>query len=231
MDSGTDIFKGRTRLPDTRWSLLLTQSSDRTWDEIIRNYWRPVYRYVRRHWAKRNEDAKDLTQQFFADLLERDALGGVRPGGGRLRHFIKACLENFLKNARRAETALKRNAGRRLACLDLIQAVALSDQAPRTFETEWRREVLADALRELESECLREGKLDHREVFRNHYQGTRESYRALAERLRISEDDVDNALRHAKARFRELVVERVRQSVATREDLEEELRDLFSQDL
>ncbi len=212
---------------ETQWSRLLKQSSPEQWETIARSYWRPVFRHIRRHWRKSAEDARDLTQSFFLALMESSALEDIHPARGRLRHYIKACLEHFMSSAWRSDRALKRGGRSHRVSLDFIQDVPASDSFPRNFEEEWRREVLKGALIALEEEYRKCGNKVPAEIFREYYVTGGATYRSLALRHGLSEDDVDNSLRRTRARFRALVVKRVRDSLANPEDLEDELRELF----
>ncbi|MBI2931333.1 MAG: sigma-70 family RNA polymerase sigma factor [Planctomycetes bacterium] len=227
MDPGTEILRGRTRLPDTRWSVLLAQERGSRWDELIQGYWRPIYRYVRRHWGCSNEDAKDRTQEFLLSLIEDRALDRLAPEHGKFRHYVKACLDNFMRNARRGERALKRGGGRARMSLDFVEALSVAEGPAVSFDAEWRRALLEEELAGIEEEYRRAGKPQAVEIFRRYCLEGGETYRSLATRMGLTEDDVDNLLRDAKARFRERIIKRVRETVATREDLEEELAALF----
>lgn len=86
--------------------------------ELSRRYWKPVYLYVRRAWAKTNEDAKDLSQDFFLWLLESEALRAFDPRKGRFRHFLKLVLSRHLADREDARRAQKRGGGARFLSLE-----------------------------------------------------------------------------------------------------------------
>src|SRR5579862_6394922 len=102
------------KFPPTRYSIVLAvQSEDeherrRALDVLIAAYWKPVYKYIRIRWGKDNEEAKDLTQQFFVRLLEKDFLESYDSTRARLRTFLRVCLDRFLSNAETAEHRIKR---------------------------------------------------------------------------------------------------------------------------
>ncbi len=115
-DTWTTIGGDETRFGATRWSLVLraregVANGRESLEDLVRIYWKPVYAHVRRHWGKTNEDSKDLTQAFFADLLTRPFLARVTPEAGSFRTFLRRCLENFLRNRHDADRALKRGGG------------------------------------------------------------------------------------------------------------------------
>ena len=108
----------------THWSMVL-QAQDRTLaaetalESLCRTYWRPIYTFVRREGVK-PEEAKDITQGFFALILERKDFQSVRQEKGRLRSFLLASLKHFMANERRDAAAIKRGGGQTLIPLDGI---------------------------------------------------------------------------------------------------------------
>lgn len=118
-------------------------------EKLCRDYWRPVYAYLRRAAGRSNEDAKDLTQAFFAWLLEGEPLRNYAPEKGAFRPFLKTLLRRFTAHADEAAAALKRGGGRRMLSLDFAEGVDLpgGDADPEAlFERAWRNEVVRRAL-------------------------------------------------------------------------------------
>src|SRR5216110_2151417 len=108
----------------THWSVVLeargeSPAAQQALERLCRTYWRPIYDFVRREGAK-PEEAKDLTQGFFALILERKDFQSVRQEKGRLRSFLLASLKHFMANERRDATTMKRGGGRTLIALDGI---------------------------------------------------------------------------------------------------------------
>ena len=107
----------------THWSVVLTAGDsdpDRArtaLSQLCEGYWYPLYAFLRRR-GSGAEEARDLTQGFFADLLERGDLGGADPERGRFRSFLLTALKNFAANAHEREAALKRGGGRSRLSLD-----------------------------------------------------------------------------------------------------------------
>ena len=91
-------------------------------ENLCRTYWRPIYGFVRRE-GTRPEEAKDLTQGFFALILERKDFQSVRQEKGRLRSFLLASLKHFMANERRDAATIKRGGGRTLIPLDEIESL------------------------------------------------------------------------------------------------------------
>src|SRR5271168_3395080 len=106
--------QGASNFPLTRWSVIETARSgdsgerDRALEALCAAYWRPVYKYVRLRWNRPAEDAQDLTQGFFADLLERELLEKFDARKSRLRTYLRVCVDSFILNADKAARRQKR---------------------------------------------------------------------------------------------------------------------------
>ena len=122
--SGGDADHGRAIFTTTHWSIVLeaqgeSPAAQQALESLCRTYWRPIYGFVRRQGA-RPEEAEDLTQGFFALILERKDLNSVRQEKGRLRSYLLSSLKNFLVDESRHAMAAKRGKGQRLIPLDEI---------------------------------------------------------------------------------------------------------------
>ena len=242
----TSIGGRQEAFPETVWSSIL---SDRGPDPTRRHeklnrlcslYWRPVYRLIRAAHGKPVEEAKDLTQAFFCRLLEDDGfVERWRPEDGRFRHFLKGALNHFLIDAGRESSRLRRGGDRALLSLDvtgLETGQALPDpkagSPDAVFDRQWARDVVAHSLARLRETLAAEGKEEVFRVYEAYEMGAADpesvSYRQLAERFSISEPQVTNHLHNARRRFQDILVEELSASVTTREELERELRELFS---
>ncbi len=120
--TGQSTQNGAVGFTTTHWSVVLTAqgespAADEALEKLCRTYWWPLYGFVRRH-GYGPEEAQDLTQGFFALLLERRDLDVVRREKGRLRSYLLVSLKNFLAKARRRELAVKRGEGRALVPFD-----------------------------------------------------------------------------------------------------------------
>lgn len=207
----TSLGGNRFDFPETRWSRILAARDPQPLEELLRTYWKPIYAAIRRFHGLPVEDAKDATQEFLAVMLERGLFEDVRPEGGRFRSYLKTAIRRFMIDRHRTASAQKR------APLDVEEMERLLRDAPppdRVFDLEWRRTVLDAAHARIRP--------DHAEMLR-----ADGSYREIAKRLAISESDVRNRLHAARVALREAVVEVLRESVSTREELEAELHDLF----
>ncbi|MBA3834080.1 MAG: sigma-70 family RNA polymerase sigma factor, partial [Chthoniobacterales bacterium] len=147
----------------THWSVVLTAQGEsviarEALERLCRTYWWPLYGFVRRQ-GYTPEEAQDFTQDFFALLLERKDLDGVRQEKGRLRSYLLASLKNFLAKAHRRAMAVKRGGGRPLVPLEELLARERADLEPadtlsadRIYERRWALRLLEQVLARLEEE-------------------------------------------------------------------------------
>jgi RNA polymerase sigma factor (sigma-70 family) len=220
----------------THWSMV--QSAGRAdtpraraaLETLCRTYWYPLYAYVRRR-GYSPEDAQDLTQAFFARLLERKSVAGVGPEKGRFRSFLLACLNHFLANEWDKARAQKRGGGRVLA-LDWASAETrlgpfpAEPLTPETiYERRWALTLLEEVYTRLAAEHERQGKTDLFAALRPALAGAGGApYAELAGRLGMSEGAVKVAVHRLRHRYRELLRETIAETVATPEEVEDELR-------
>src|SRR5262245_61116679 len=178
----------------TRWSLVAAAAQPAAPEaaaalaDLCRLYWYPVYAYVRRrgHGA---DEAEDLTQAFFARLLEKGALGAATPARGRFRNFLLASCQHFLANERERAGALKRGGGR-VVSLDLSGADGRYRLEPdggegpeRLFERRWAMELLGRALARMREEHESAGKGRLFDALKGQLTGDGAAHAALAEGL------------------------------------------------
>lgn len=186
-------------------------------DRLVAQYWKPAYCYLRACGVRSVEDAKDLTQEFFARLLEKDTVARVDPRRGSFRAFLMRALRNFAIDA-------KRRAGGPVFAIDECRdaETRIRGKGPESeFRREWIRTVLSAALDEL----ARRSKGDAVEVFRSYCLGdSDETYAELGKRLGISESDVRNRIAKCRRELREIVREKVRDYVRDDREAEAEFR-------
>ncbi|MEK7466054.1 MAG: hypothetical protein AAB074_01455 [Planctomycetota bacterium] len=239
--TGDTALGGPARgFPETHWSVIAgaKDRSDPRWRERIEQlaklYWRPIYRHLRIQWRMSNEEAKDATQEFFGEMLEGKYLREVEASRGRFRAFVKACLDNAVRQSKRAEGRLKRGGGVAIVPLDAGDDAALDPPAPgeppeASLDREWRRALVGEAVGRMKSAYAAEKRAEWFEVFRriDLADGECPKYRDVAAAVGIKETDVDNRLSHARKRLFEIVREVVAESVADAEALEREMKELF----
>ncbi len=217
---------GRRAFGSTAWTALLEARDRRELGTLVELYWKPCYFYVRRRgWSV--EDAKDLAQGFFADFLERDAIGRVTRSKGRFRSFLLACLDHYLANEADRRRAAKRGGGAlRLDFEAAENALAGSrgETPERAYRRQWAVEVMERALAALRREMG-----SRFEVLRDYITaGQPGSVAELAARLGLSESNVKVIVHRARRRYRELLRREVARTVEPAGEVEDELRDLFA---
>ena len=232
---------GDSDFASTRWSLVIAagrRSSPEAavaLEALCRTYWFPLYAYVRRRVSDRHE-AQDLTQEFFARLLELNHFAVADPERGRFRAFLLTALKHFLTNEWEKTRALKRGGGRVPLSLDFdagesrLSLEPASDQTPeRLFERQWTITLLDQVLMRLQTEQEVAGKGRQFETLKQFLTGGREeaSYADVAEELGMSAGAVKVAAHRLRQRYRELLRAEVAQTVAVPEEVDDEIRRLF----
>jgi RNA polymerase sigma-70 factor (ECF subfamily) len=225
----------------THWSLVLAArdraepGADDALASLCALYWYPLYAYVRRrgHGA---DQAHDLTQEFFARLLEKDFLAGVDRGKGKFRSFLLAACNHFLANERDRVRAKKRGGGRPVLSLDAGDAEeryraepADALTAEKLFERRWALALLQQVMSRLRDEFEAKGKGRLFDRLRGFLVGEKGGgHRRAAEELGLSEGAVKVAVHRLRQRYRELLHEEIGRTVGSPDQAEEEIRDLFA---
>jgi len=219
-----DDSKGGREWASTLWSTVL-RARDRdpaALERLCARYWRAIYHYILCRRRDR-ESAQDLTQAFLLYVIEKDLLSRKDPEHGSFRGFLRASVDRFLSDQYDHERALKRGGGLRRIDLDFAKAeIDASENPERAFLRSYAAETLARVL----ERCGREWPPDQVRALRLRFgfDGERPSYAEIAHDLGVSESDVTNLVHRAKERFRELLIEEVRETVSSAEDLQSELR-------
>jgi len=228
---------GAVAFTTTHWSVVLAAQGESTeakaaLEKLCRTYWWPLYGFARREGYK-PEDAQDLTQAFFARLLERRDLETVRQERGRLRSYLLASLKNFLSKARHREMTVKRGEGRPLVSLDDLLARERTDQEPshklsadRIYERRWALTLLEQVLVRLRAEYEAAGKLALFDRLKELLAGEsgQPSQAKIADELQMTENAVKQAFHRLRHRYRQLLHEEIAHTVAAPDDVEDELR-------
>ncbi len=211
-------------------------AADEALEKLCRTYWWPLYGFVRRN-GYGPEEAQDLTQGFFALLLERRDLDVVRREKGRLRSYLLVSLKNFLAKARRRELTTKRGEGRALVPLHDLLAREHADLEPadtltadRIYERRWALTLLEQVLTRLESEYRSAGNsklFDGLKEFLSDEPGRR-SQADVAVELGMTENALKQAFHRLRQRYRQLLRDEIAQTVAVPGDVEDELRHFIS---
>lgn len=235
-DPDTTLGGFQTRFPETRHSLIggaKDHAANR--ETLIAAYWKPSYKYIRVQWRKSNEDAKDLTQSFFALALEKDFFQGFDASKARFRTYLRASLDNHVRNHYRAEHSEKRSPGNALLSLDFVNAELEIAQDPpdpgrsmdEYFQDEWVRHLFTQAVETLRQKYEDSGREKQFGIF-SRYDLNEDSgeltYDRLAAEFNIPPTQVTNYLAAARRDFRRIVVEQIRAITANEREFRAEMR-------
>ena len=230
------------RFATTRWSLVLSAqegTSDQARQalaELCESYWYPLYAFVRRQ-GQDPDEARDLTQAYFARLLEKDYINDVRPEAGRFRSFLLASLKHFLYNEWDRSQALKRGGGVEKVSLDAVEAerrYALEPKETTTpevlYEQKWATTVLDRAMSRLRGGYEETGRRPQFEVLSQYLVGTGAggSYKDLARSLEMSESGVKVGVHRMRKRFGKCLREELAATVGDPQDIDDEIKYLLS---
>lgn len=244
MIDDTGIGGVRQQFPSTHWSLIEgtrsthAEERQRALDTLISAYWKPVYKYIRLHWKKENEPAKDLTQEFFARLVEKRLLDRFEPERARLRTYLRLCVDGLVMNEDKAARRIKRGGDVIMLPLDFESAegeltqlqVAAPDNPEELFSREFARSLFGLALERLRHECEGNGKTLHfqlLELYDIDEGGKELTYDEVAQRFAIKSTDVTNYLACARREFRRIVLEELRTMTASDDEFRREARTLL----
>jgi RNA polymerase sigma-70 factor (ECF subfamily) len=212
------------------------QRSHEALTRLCQAYWYPLYAFIRRQ-GYRPEDAQDLTQGFFAHLLEHQALANLDRTKGKFRSFLLACLRHFLADKRDFARAQKRGSGAALIPLDATFAEARYGMEPvdaaspdKAFDRSWALALMELVLAQLRTEQDRSGKQAQFALLQDCLMGEPGAprYADLAAQLGASEAAIKMLVSRLRRRYRDLLRQEIAQTVNTPEEFEEEIRQLFA---
>jgi RNA polymerase sigma factor (sigma-70 family) len=227
--------------PDTRWSLVLRAAdqggdthSRRALEDLCRAYWRPVYAVSRRHGLS-HEDAEDLTQSFFASLISSDSMLRANPERGRLRSFLQAALRNHLSHWRERAMAAKRGGGREPLHLDMSGAGDYYNLIPADhltpevlYDRHWMLALMDRAMERLADEQSLRGRGALFTSLKPALTAEGSNYAGIAARHGTTEAAVKMSVMRLRERLRELIRAEIAETVASPEEVEDEIRHLFA---
>jgi RNA polymerase sigma factor (sigma-70 family) len=226
----------------TRWSVVMTARGDggtassAALETLCGAYWYPLYAFVRRL-GHGPHDAQDLTQEFFARLLEKEWLGGVVRERGRFRTFLITALRRFLANEWDRARAEKRGGGHAVLSLDADTAEARYAIEPATaapadqiYERRWALTLLEQAMSRLREEYERQGQERAFALLKEYLTAERHSipYAEVAAVLGTSTGAARVAVHRLRKRFREVFREAIADTVAQPAEVDEEVRYIIS---
>jgi len=239
------------RFPLTRRSVIEAARSidaeerERALEALCAAYWRPIYKYVRWRWNRPAEAAQDLTQGFFAELLERELLDKFDSNKSRLRTYLRVCVDSFVMNEDKAGRRQKRGGSVPHVALDFAAAeeelgataidpakIASPESLEEFFEKEWVRSLFALAVEDLRESCEQRERTRTFHLFEAYdLEGNeKSSYEQLSKDYGISLTDVTNALAWARREFRKIALDRLRELCGSEEEFHREARAAFGWD-
>jgi RNA polymerase sigma-70 factor (ECF subfamily) len=238
---GTNAEKCAIAFTTTHWSVVLeaqgeSPAAQEALEKLCRTYWQPIYSFVRRQGAG-TEDAEDLTQGFFALLLERKDLNTVRKEKGRLRSYLLAAVKHFLADEARHAMAAKRGRGQRLIPLDEIREregidLERSDRltADQIYERRWAFTILEQVMARLRDEYRSAGNVRFFDQMKKMLmdEPDRPSQAQVATEFDMTENAVKQAFYRFRQRYQTLLREEIAHTVAVPSDIEDELRYLIA---
>jgi RNA polymerase sigma factor (sigma-70 family) len=233
--------KGAAQFTSTHWSVVVeaqgeSPAAQEALEKLCRIYWRPIHSFVQRQGFGQAE-AEDLTQAFFADLLEHKSLTAVRKEKGRFRSYLLGALKYFLADERRRGMAIKRGKGQRLIPLDELCGDERLEPEPadpvtaeQIYERRWASTVLERVLSLLKGEYVAAGNaalFDSLKQLLPDEPGS-PSQADIAGQLGMTANAVRQAFHRFRQRYQSLLREEIAHTVATPGDVEDELRHLIA---
>lgn len=226
------------RFGTTQWSVVLQaeQGAEEALLKLCKLYWRPLYAFVRRRGHTVHE-AQDLTQAFFAHVLEHRSLENVAPSKDRFRSFLLVSLRHFLDNEWHRSRAQKRGGGHVILSWNELRPEERDALEPRdnstpekAFNRRWALMLLERSMNQLRVECVAAGKGELFDRLKDCLTGdaTGTPYHQLASDLNLSEGALKVTIHRLRRRFGELVRRHIATTVSRPEEIDEEIRELFS---
>lgn len=231
------------RFATTHWSVVIgaaharAPEADQALTTLCQRYWFPLYAFVRRA-GYSAEDAQDLTQEFFVQLLAKNTLAVANPERGKFRSFLIGAIKHFMANQRRHDRAQKRGGDHAVLSLDFhrgedrYQRIEPEDHSTpeRLYEKRWALALLDLVFTRLREEFSQAGKLPQFDRLKQFLavRPADTSYHDVAGKLEMTEGAVKVAVHRMRRRYRELLKDEIAQTVTGPEALDDELRDLMA---
>lgn len=234
----------RAQFATTRWSLVLaaagdvSPSADEALERLCESYWYPLYAYLRGRGCN-PDTAQDLTQAFFARLLDKEkrVLRQADPSRGRFRSFLLASIKNFAANEHERTLAMKRGAGVGELSLEFetaegrFQLEPPTDETPeRVFDRRWALTLLDRVVARLREQTTKGGRQRQFERLKVYLTGEQPqvTYAEVAIELGLTEGAVKVAVHRLRRQFRDLLRQEIEQTVSSASEVESEMRHLWS---
>ena len=238
-------IRGQNDWQTTHWSVVISAQREKNlppdqWQhslaELCQAYWYPLYAYLRRKGYK-TDDAQDLTQDFFASLIEKDFLKAIDPDRGRFRWFLMDAISKFAANWNAAQSTKKRGGDRQFFSLrfDDVETRYLKEPTDgltpeKLFNRRWALTVLDSAINQLQNDYEQNGKtrfFEHLHVFLT-ADSQIPSYAEVAEKLGLTETAVKVAIHRLREKYRNTIRQLLAQTLEDPASLDDEIDDLMS---
>jgi RNA polymerase sigma-70 factor (ECF subfamily) len=228
--------------PTTHWSLIVSSASgsgaqaDAALAELCRNYWYPIYSFIRARTGSADE-AQDLAQEFFVHLLTRRFFASARPECGRFRSFLAASLKNFLADQTERRSAQKRGGGAVMLPIDLTGAEERFTREPvhgetpdRIFDRQWALAVVSQTYDQLRDALDREGRGSLFQHLQSFLPGGSDPPASadLPQQLGMTGNALKVAIHRLRRRYRELLRANVSHTLSDPAQVDDEIRFLLS---
>ena len=234
---------GQRVFATTQWSLVVaaanndsSENSSEALEQLCQNYWYPLYAYVRRRGFSADESS-DLTQAFFAQFLERNAIEHADPERGKFRTFLLTSLKNFIANQWRSDRAQKRGGHLQKISLEFARGEEQYALEPvdsvtpeNLFDRKCALTLLSKTFDKLQEEYNRSNKSDLFDRIKTYLVGNQDKvpYREVSEELGITESAVKVAVHRMRKRCGLLLRNEIAQTVSSEEEVDQELREMYS---
>jgi RNA polymerase sigma-70 factor (ECF subfamily) len=237
----TNPERGPRRFATTRWSLVVAAGDSRSPDAssalatLCETYWFPVYAFIRRS-GRSHDDARDLTQAFFARVLEKNYFKDAKAERGRFRSFLLSSVRHFLSNQLDWDRAQKRGGDQLHISIDAddgdqqYQHEPVEDETPeRIYERRWALAAMGAAMTRLAARYEPGSRRELFERLKPFLTGDEpESYAALGAELGVSEGSLRVAVHRLRRQFATVLREAIAETVEAAGDVDEELRHLLA---
>lgn len=232
----------RPEFATTHWSLVVAARPDeasqtrarKALEELCRSYWYPLYAFVRNR-GYSSSDAQDLTQSFFARIIETGGFATADPERGRFRSYLLGAMKHFLANEWHRAQAQKRGGGVTFLELDALDPEARYALEPAQtndpdagFDREWAHESITRAMEKLRADSESSGKRELFQALQASLTGDEPARSETAARLGMTEGAVKVAVHRLRQRYRELLRAEIAETVSDPSDIDDEMRHLVA---
>jgi RNA polymerase sigma-70 factor (ECF subfamily) len=233
---------GPREFATTHWSLVVAAKSDaasqaharEALEQLCSAYWYPLYAFVRSR-GYSSIDAQDLTQSFFAQMIETGGLASADPQRGRFRSYLLGAMKHFLANQWHRAKAQKRGGGVTFLELDSLEPEARYALEPAEstdpdvrFDRQWAQQLITCAMQQLRTEARSRGKGELFETLEGSLIGEELARSETASRLGMTVGAVKVTVHRLRQRYRELLRAEIARTVNDPSEIDDEMRYLLA---